>query len=157
MLRKFHGLPGLFAGLFLIVLSVTGAVLALAPALDRASAVIPGAGQVSVAELAGRIVAHYPQTEQIVRTYSGNVIVYYSRDGQAGADLVNPLTGEGIGPYESSAFFGWVKDLHRAFMLEDAGRAMAGVLAVFMFILCISGMFWVSSVLCGTLACNHSL
>ncbi|MCK7546276.1 PepSY domain-containing protein, partial [Marinobacter bryozoorum] len=85
MLRKFHGLPGLFAGLFLIVLSVTGAVLALAPALDRASAVIPGAGQVSVAELAGRIVAHYPQTEQIVRTYSGNVIVYYSRDGQAGA------------------------------------------------------------------------
>lgn len=40
MLRKFHGLPGLFAGLFLIVLSVTGAVLALAPALDRASAVI---------------------------------------------------------------------------------------------------------------------
>ncbi|WP_417548112.1 PepSY domain-containing protein [Marinobacter segnicrescens] len=141
MLRKFHGLPGLFAGLFLIVLSVTGAVLALAPALDRASAVIPGAGQVSVAELAGRIVAHYPQTEQIVRTYSGNVIVYYSRDGQAGADLVNPLTGEGIAPYESSAFFGWVKDLHRAFMLDDAGRAMAGVLAVFMLILCISGMF----------------
>ncbi|RUR28325.1 nitric oxide synthase [Vreelandella andesensis] len=140
MLRKFHRLPGLMAGLFLIVLSVTGAVLALAPTLDRVSAVIPAFGEVSVAELADRVVTHYPGTEQIVREPSGKVIVYYSRDGQAGADLVNPVTGEGIAPYESSAFFGWVKDLHRAFMLDDAGRALAGVLAAFMVLLCISGI-----------------
>jgi len=44
MLRKFHSLPALLAGLFLMVLSVTGAVLALAPALDRASAVVPASG-----------------------------------------------------------------------------------------------------------------
>jgi len=141
MLRKFHSLPGLLAGLFLMVLSVTGAVLALAPALDRASAVVPASGEISVAELAERVVAQYPGTEQIVREPSGTVIVYYSRDGQAGADLVNPVTGKGIAPYESSAFFGWVKDLHRAFMMDDAGRALAGILAVFMTLLCISGTF----------------
>jgi len=141
MLRKFHSFPGLLAGLFLMILSVTGAVLALAPALDRTSAIIPASGKVSVAELAERVAAQYPGTEQIVREPSGRVIVYYSRDGQAGADLVNPVTGEGIAPYEPSAFFGWVKDLHRAFMLEDAGRALAGVLAVFMILLCISGIF----------------
>lgn len=141
MLRKFHSLPGLFAGLFLTVLSVTGAVLALAPALDRTSAVIPASGEVSVAGLAARVVDHYPGTEQIVRESSGNVIVYYSRDGKAGADLVNPITGEGIAPYEPSAFFGWMKDLHRAFMLDDAGRALAGVLAVVMVLLCLSGIF----------------
>ncbi|MDR5900048.1 PepSY domain-containing protein [Halomonas vilamensis] len=140
MLRKFHGLPGLLAGLLLMVLSVTGAVLALAPALDRASAVVPASGDVSVAELAGRVVAQYPGTEQIVREPSGKVIVYYSRDGQVGADLVNPLTGEGIAPYESSAFFGWVKDLHRSLMLDDAGRALAGVMAALMGLLCVSGM-----------------
>ena len=105
MLRKFHSLPGLLAGVFLIVLSVTGAVLALAPTLDRVSAVIPASGEVSIAELADRVVAHYPGTEQIVREPSGKVIVYYSRDGQAGADLVNPVTGEGTAPYEPSAFF----------------------------------------------------
>lgn len=140
MLRKFHSLPGLFAGLLLMVLSVTGAILALAPVLDRASAVVPASGEVSVAELAERLVAQYPGTEQIVREPSGKVIVYYSDDGKAGADLVNPVTGEGIAPYESSAFFGWVKDLHRAFMLDDAGRALAGVLAAFMVLLCISGI-----------------
>ncbi|MET4024842.1 sulfite reductase (NADPH) flavoprotein alpha-component [Marinobacter sp. MBR-99] len=140
-MRTFHSLTGLLAGLFLIVLSVTGAVLALAPAMDRVSAIIPATGEVSVAELADRVVAHYPQTEQIVRASSGNVIVYYSRDGRAGADLIDPLTGEGIAPYQPSAFFGWIKDLHRAFMLGDPGRALAGTLAVFMLFLCISGVF----------------
>ncbi|RBP76435.1 PepSY domain-containing protein, partial [Marinobacter nauticus] len=144
MLRKFHSLPGLLAGLFLMVLSVTGAVLALAPALERASAVIPASGEVSIAELADRIVAHYPGTEQIVREPSGKVIVYYSRDGQAGADLVNPVTGEGTAPYEPSAFFSWIKDLHRAFMLDDAGRALAGVLAVLMVLLCLSGILLIA-------------
>lgn len=144
MLRKFHSLPGLLAGVFLIVLSVTGAVLALAPTLDRVSAVIPASGEVSIAELADRVVAHYPGTEQIVREPSGKVIVYYSRDGQAGADLVNPVTGEGTAPYEPSAFFGWVKDLHRAFMLDDAGRALAGVLAALMVLLCLSGILLIA-------------
>ena len=122
MLRQLHGLPGLLVALFLVTLAVTGAVLALAPAMDRATAVIPAVGEVSVAELAGRVLVHYPGTEQIVRGPSGGVVVYYSRDGQPGADIVNPLTGEGIAPYEPSVFFTWIRDLHRSFLLDDAGR-----------------------------------
>ncbi|MCR8915712.1 nitric oxide synthase [Marinobacter panjinensis] len=140
MVRQLHGLPGLVAAVFLITTAITAAVLALAPAMDRAAAVIPPAGEVNVAELAGRVVAHYPGTEQIERGSSGGVIVYYSRDGQPGADLVNPLTGEGIAPYEPSAFFTWIKDLHRAFLLDDTGRAMAGMMAALMVLLCITGI-----------------
>lgn len=140
MLRKLHGLPGLFAALFLMTLAVTGAVLSLAPAMDRAATVIPAAGEVSVAALAGRVVAHYPGTEQIVRGASGGVIVYYNRDGQPGADLVNPLTGEGMAPYEPSAFFIWIKDLHRSFLLNNPGRMLAGLMAAVMLLLCISGI-----------------
>ncbi|WP_273203342.1 PepSY domain-containing protein [Marinobacter subterrani] len=141
MLRRLHGLPGLFAALFLITLAITGAILALAPAIDRAAAVVPAAGEVSVAELAGRVVAHYPGTEQIARNPSGGVIVYYSHDGQPGADLVDPSTGEGIAPYEPSAFFTWIKDLHRSFLLDDPGRMLAGVMAAVMLLICISGIF----------------
>ncbi|CAM4230219.1 PepSY domain-containing protein [Vreelandella rituensis] len=140
MLRQLHGLSGLLAALFLITLATTGAVLSLAPAMDRVVAVIPAVGEVSVAELAGRVVAHYPGTEQVVRGPSGGVIVYHNRDGQPGADLVNPLTGEGIAPYEPSAFFSWIKDLHRSFLLNDAGRLLAGVMAAVMLLLCISGI-----------------
>jgi sulfite reductase (NADPH) flavoprotein alpha-component len=140
MLRKLHGLPGLLAALFLVTLAVTGAVLALAPAMDRAAAVIPAAGEVSVAQLAGRVVEHYPGTEQIVRGLSGEVIVYYNQDGQPGADLVDPMTGESIAPYEPSAFFTWIRDLHRSFLLDDAGRMLAGVMAAVMLLLCVSGI-----------------
>lgn len=140
MLRKLHGLPALVAALFLMTLAVTGAMLALSPALDRAKAVIPAAGEVTVAELAGRVVAHYPNTEQIVRAGSGEVIVYHNRDGQPGIDLVDPLTGEGIAPYAPSTFFKWIKDLHRAFLLDDAGRMLAGLMAAVLLLLCISGL-----------------
>lgn len=140
MLRKMHGLPALFAALFLMTLAATGAVLSLAPALDRSASVIPAAGQVSVAQLAGRVVARYPDTEQIVRGASGEVIVYYNSEGRPGADLVNPLTGESIAPYEPSAFFIWIKDLHRSFLLDNPGRMLAGLMSAVMLLLCISGV-----------------
>ncbi|PKM29989.1 MAG: nitric oxide synthase [Gammaproteobacteria bacterium HGW-Gammaproteobacteria-11] len=140
MLRKLHGIPALFAALGLIMLAVTGAALSLVPVLDRAATVIPAAGEVTVAELAGRIVAHYPGTEQIVHGPSGRVIVYYSDEGRPGADLVNPLTGEGIAPYEPSAFFTWIKDLHRSFLLNNPGRMLAGLMAGVMLLLCFSGI-----------------
>ncbi|MFB2764126.1 MULTISPECIES: PepSY domain-containing protein [Marinobacter] len=140
MLRKLHGLPGLFAVVFLATLAVTGSILALAPALDRAGAVVPPAGEVSVAQLAGRVVANYPGTEQIVRDLSGQVVVYYSRDGQAGADLVNPVTGERLGAYQPSAFFVWIRDLHRSFLLDTPGRMVAGISAALMLLVCLSGM-----------------
>lgn len=140
MLRKLHGLPGLFAVVFLVTLAVTGSILALAPALDRAGAVVPPAGEASVAQLAGRVVANYPGTEQIVRDLSGQVVVYYSRDGQAGADLVNPVTGERLGAYQPSAFFVWIRDLHRSFLLDTPGRMVAGISAALMLFVCLSGM-----------------
>jgi sulfite reductase (NADPH) flavoprotein alpha-component len=141
MLRKLHGWPGLVAALLLLVLAITGVVLSVAPAIERAGATIPATGEISVAGLAERVVAHYPGTEQIQRSLSGEVVVYYSRDRQPGADLVNPLTGEGVAPYQPSAFLRWVKNLHRSFLLDDAGRMLAGGLAVMMLLLCLSGMF----------------
>jgi sulfite reductase (NADPH) flavoprotein alpha-component len=141
MLRAFHGIPGLVAALLLLVLATSGVILSVAPALERSAAIIPVPGEVSIAELAGRVVANYPGTEQITRSLSGEIVVYYNRDGQPGADLINPLTGKGIAPYQPSAFFRWIKNLHRSFLANDAGRMLAGVLAAFMVLICLSGLF----------------
>ncbi|MGC8121042.1 PepSY domain-containing protein [Marinobacter sp. VGCF2001] len=140
MLRKLHGLPGLIAALFLVMLAVTGAILAIAPALDRAGVSPLSAGEISVAELAGRVVDNYPGTEQIVRDLSGQVVVYYSRNGQPGADRIDPTTGESLGAYQPSAFFVWIKNLHRSFLLDTPGRVLAGVSAVVMLLICVSGL-----------------
>lgn len=68
MLRKLHSWPGLVAALLLLVLATSGVVLSVVPAIERAGSTIPATGELSVADLAERVVAHYPGTEQIQRS-----------------------------------------------------------------------------------------
>lgn len=141
MLRQMHSLPGLIVALFAVLLTVTGAILSLNPALERLATALPAAGQISVAELTGKLAKRYPETEQIVRTPSGTLIVYFTRDGQVGAERVNPQSGEAIGPYEPSSFSRWMKNLHRSLLLDTPGRAVAGITALLLVTLTISGVF----------------
>lgn len=139
MIRQLHSLLGLTAAVLVMVLAISGAILSLDPALERLDATVPAAGQVSVAVLAGRVAQHYPGAEQIQRTPSGSVIVYYSRDGHVGIDRVDPLSGQAIAPHASSAFSRWMKNLHRSFLLDTPGRAAAGISALVMLVLSLSG------------------
>jgi sulfite reductase (NADPH) flavoprotein alpha-component len=139
MLRQFHSLPGLIAALLVMVLAISGAILSIDPAIERMNATVPAVGQMNVAELAGRVAHTYPAVEQIRRSASGSIIVYYNQDGQAGAELVDPTTGQGIAPYAPSAFSRWVKDLHRSLLLGTPGHAMSGIGALVMLILSASG------------------
>ena len=140
MVRKLHSLAGLIAALFLTVLSLSGVALSLDPALERLQATVPADGQISVAALAGRVAQHYPDVEQIERTPSGSIIVYYTRNDQPGADRIDPVSGQGIAPHAPSGFSRWVKDLHRSLLFDTPGRAVVGVVALAMLFLCVSGV-----------------
>lgn len=139
MLRQFHSLPGLIAALLVMVLAISGAVLSVNPTLERLHSTSTAAGQLNVGQLAGRVASHFPGVEQIQRTASGTVIVYYNQDGQTGAVKVDPLTGQGLVPYEPSAFTRWMKDLHRSLFMGTPGHGVSGVGALFMLILSVSG------------------
>lgn len=145
MLRRFHSLAGLTAALFLLITATTGALLALDPVLQRANALVPARGAVSVADVAEKVLLAYPGTEQIERLPSGAVVVYFTQDGQTAADLINPLTGTLLATYQQSAVFAWLKDLHRAFLWDDKGRAGAGIVALLLSVLCVSGVFLLAS------------
>lgn len=139
MLRRLHSWAGLIAVLLAVVLAISGAILSIDPALERLGTTVPANGQISVAELAGRLARYYPGAEQIQRTPSGSLIVYYSRDGQAGADRIDPRSGQGMGAYTPSAFARWVKELHRSLLAATPGRAVTGITAVIMLVLSITG------------------
>ncbi len=140
MLRHFHSLPGLIAALFIIILSVTGAILALNPVLERATATVPATGQMSIAQLAGKVAQHYSGVEQIKRSPSGSLIVYYSQDNKVGVDRIDPLSGQAIAPYSSSSFTRWIKNLHRSLLLDTAGRATVGIVALVLLMLAVTGI-----------------
>jgi len=139
MLRFTHSLPGLTAALLVIVLAVTGAMLSLEPAIDRAGAVVPAAGQISIASVAARAAATRTDVERIVRTPSGSVIVYHYENGRPRAVRINPETGATLAPHMPSPLMQTVTNLHRSLLLGDLGRAGAGVGALLMVVLSLSG------------------
>lgn len=141
MLRKLHSLSGLLAALLVVLLSITGAVLSVNPFLERFQTKVLGSSSISVAELAGKLASRYPGAEQIQRSPSGSIIVYFTDGDRAGADLINPLTAATIGTYSSSPITVWVKNLHRSFLLDTPGRVGAGIAALFMLLLAVSGGF----------------
>ena len=138
-MRKLHSLLGLWVALLAVVLALSGAILALDPALERQSNTLAANGQTSVAVLAGRVAQHYPGVEQIQRTPSGSVIVYYRRDGQTGVDHVDPQTGQGIAPHTGSPLPRWMKKLHRSWLLDTPGRVVSGLTALAMLVLSVTG------------------
>ena len=137
--RRLHSLLGLWAAVLLVVLALSGAVLSLEPVLERAGNTASAYGQTSVAALAGRVAQHYPGVEQIQRSPNGSLIVYYSQDGQTGVDRVDPHTGQGIAPHVGALLPRWVKNLHRAWLLDTPGRIASGVLALAMLVLSVTG------------------
>ena len=139
MLRQLHSLPGLIAALLVMILALSGAVLSVDPALERLHQAPIASAQVNVGQLAGRVASHFSGVEQIQRSASGTVIVYYNQNGQAGAATVDPLTGLGLAPYQPSAFSRWMKDLHRSLFLGTPGHGVAGAGALFMLMLSVSG------------------
>ena len=138
-MRKLHSLLGLWVALLAVVLALSGAILSLDPALERQSNTLAANGQTSVAMLAGRVAQHYPGVEQIQRTPSGSVIVYYRRDGQTGVDHVDPQTGQGIAPHTGSPLPRWMKKLHRSWLLDTPGRVVSGLTALAMLVLSVTG------------------
>ena len=140
MLRQLHKFPGLLAALLVSVLALSGAVLSVFPALERSGAVTAPAGTISVADLAGRIADRYPGVEQIRRAPSGKVIALYFENGFPASVVVDPASGQAVADYAPSGVERWVTNLHRSLFLDDAGRIAAGLGALAMLMLAVSGL-----------------
>jgi sulfite reductase (NADPH) flavoprotein alpha-component len=138
-MRSFHSLAGLFGGLLVIFMATTGFVLSLQPLADAATMMAADSG-VTVAALADRVAAELPGVERLVRSASGQLVAYTAENGVRSAVIVDPQTGAAAGAYAPSAFFSFITDLHRSFLLGNVGHGAAGVAALVILALAISGM-----------------
>jgi len=138
MLRRIHSLPGVLAGLLVMFMALSGAFLSLRPAIERWQAGATGT-PLTVAELSGAVARQLPDVSRIVRQASGAVIAY--SDGVAGqiATRIEPSTGATLGPYQASPVFAFMTELHRSLFLGQGGHVVAGIAAVSMLILSVSG------------------
>ncbi|OYU19687.1 MAG: N-acetylglucosamine transferase [Rhodobacteraceae bacterium PARR1] len=143
MLRSLHRWPGLLAAVLLIVIALGGAALSVFPALDRLTRPAVVAGQ-SVADLAAVVQAAHPAVEQIRRAPSGRITAYWFDGDTPGAAVIDPLTGAERGSADAGAVEGWLKSLHRALLLEDAGRLTVAAGAAVMLLMALSGAMLVA-------------
>lgn len=144
MLRSLHKYVGLIATVLVLVLAISGVSLSVVPALNKAQAPALNEPSLSVADLAARVAVHYPGVEQIRRAPSGRITAYYFAGDIAGAVVIDPATGAGIGEYETSPVVQWLTSLHRSLFLGDSGRIAAAAGALAMLGLSISGLFLVA-------------
>lgn len=138
MLRKLHSLPGLVAGLLLVLVALTGAWLSAFPALERLQA--QDAAGTDVATLAARVSARVPGVETLVREPSGRFIAYHLVGDAQQASVIDPASGSVVAAYTPSGVQRWVKNLHRRLLLDDAGRITVGVAAGCMLLITVSGL-----------------
>ena len=138
-MRSFHSFAGLAGALLVIFMATTGFVLSLQPIADAVTA-LPASGTLSVAAVAELVAQDVPGVERLVRSASGQLVAYALEDGARSAVVVDPETGAATGAYEPSAFFTFITDLHRSFLLGDIGHGMAGVSAAAIVALAVSGM-----------------
>ena len=137
--RQLHRWLGLVAGTLALVLGITGTLLALDP-LRNAWQAAPAAQDLPVATLVQRVQASVPGAEEIRRLPSGGIVVHAFDNGQAQALRVDPADGRVLGGYQPSLLPRWLKNLHRALLLGDAGRMAAAAVALAMLGLSVSGL-----------------
>lgn len=138
MIRIMHRWPGLLAALVILVLSLSGAALSVFPALESWAAP-KAASKMTVADLAGRVQAAYPGLDQIKRAPSGQIKAYWFERGEPGGGVIDPTTGTALASADQSTLRVWLTDLHRAFLLDDAGRVATALTAAAMLVLALSG------------------
>ena len=137
--KALHRWLGLTLGALAVVLGITGALLSLDPVLQVADA--PAApAELPVASLVERVTRHVPDAEEIRRLPSGAIVVYSFAGNQPQASYVDPADGRVLGAWQPSALPRWVKNLHRALLLGDAGRWGAAGIALTMGVLCVSAL-----------------
>ncbi len=141
MLRQFHKFPGIVAGVLVAFLALSGAILSVLPTIQRVEVPATPATPVSIAQLAGRIKAHYPSVEQIQKKPSGKIVAFYYVNDRPVSVLIDPATGKAVKDFAPSGFERWMKSLHRSLLLGDKGRMIAGLGAAAMILLCFSGVW----------------
>ena len=151
MLRRalltLHQWVGLAAGVFLIVISVSGSALVFENEIDRAlnastSFVTPGSQRLPIETMVARVLAAYPRDQVTgVRIADKPDQAYELSLRSRQSAMVNPYTGDvlGLRDHEKS-FARWVHLMHTRFVAGEIGEKMVGGFSVAMLGLALTGL-----------------
>ncbi len=150
-----HWFIGITAGTVLVVIGLTGALLAFhEEILDLMNPgvrhVAPSAGPMLTPQQTAEAVLRAGRSERIssvaVQAEPGSSarVTFVPRPGERRGDVVyvHPYTGQVLGELQGHGFFEWIESLHRWLLLpREPGRVVLGVLAICLLGLSLSGLY----------------
>lgn len=142
--RYSHFLLAIISALFLVLASVTGAILALEPINNSTpSYAIANTNTISVAETLTVLKQNYNAILDVEITSEDFVIVnVVTLEGDTKRIYVNPINGTNLGNVNArSSFFTTVTNLHRSLFLKSIGRAFVGIVSLLLCFITITGVF----------------
>ncbi len=154
-LFPFHRYVGLAVGLLIVIVGLTGSLLVFQPEIDqflvrqRFGAIVPQAEMLPVQTLLANVEQAFPdlKLDSIHFQRSPDLpqtVWLQSPDEKWTEALFNPYTGEVVGSRQwETSLLGFALELHYQLLAGDVGTIVVGIVALLLFLLCLSGiMLW---------------
>ena len=142
---QLHLYGAALAGVFVVILGVTGSIMAFEEELDHATharlfRVSPQGAPLSLAELTSRVTAAFPGKPVV--TYGIGVSPGLSWSVNVGGTIVfvNEYTGEILGTRTGPTWLGQVHQFHLRLLAGDTGKTIVSWAGVLMLLLSLSGI-----------------
>lgn len=142
--RYSHFLIAAISAVFLLVASLTGAILAVEPIAETSQPyAIAQLNEVRLSETLKVLQEKYMEVLDLEITPEDFVVVsVITKDGDSKNSYVHPTNGNEIGNVKSqSTFFSFVTNLHRSLFLKSIGRGFIGIVSFLLCFIAVTGVF----------------
>lgn len=140
MWRSIHSVIGLGLSLLVMVLSLSGTVLATQPVYDRIQSNM-SEGNLAVADILRHISVANPglEGERLKRDGTGQFKLKFAQNNRRQNRVVDPATGNFLPERKELPLYAFMRDLHRSFTLGESGRIYAAIGGLTMAFLTVTG------------------
>ncbi len=142
--RYSHFLLAAVAAVFLVLASVTGAILAFEPITKKAQPYATTAlDEIAVTDFINTITTSYDEVIEVNITPEDFILAdVVTASGDYKTIYIDAKTAQELGEKDpSSDFFKWVTNFHRSLFLKSVGRAFVGIFSFLLILIAISGVF----------------
>ncbi|MFT4848140.1 MAG: sulfite reductase (NADPH) flavoprotein alpha-component [Sediminicola sp.] len=142
--RYSHFILALVSALFIIVASVTGAILAIEPISEVSQRyAVTNLSDVRLSETLKVLEDNYNEVLEIEVSAEDFVKAsVFTKKAINETIYINPITGDKLGEVSSQApFFSFITNLHRSLFLKSIGRGFVGIVSFLLCFIAITGLF----------------
>ncbi|MEM6830180.1 MAG: PepSY domain-containing protein, partial [Bacteroidota bacterium] len=141
--RLSHLWLAVVSGIFLLIASITGAVLSVEPVYEGSfNYDVRDADNLTLSQLIARSKKSHPEILSIKRDH--NAFIQVTAFGEEGEETfyMDPLTGEKLGALiETPKIFDFCRTLHRSLFFGSLGRFMVGLTSLMLLLISMTGFF----------------